>query len=290
MAWGERLWTRAGAGAPAPRDPIELDVAVERGPPPADPLPERALRWTVEEARFGASLEAALEVSIDVRPPRIAVRLADGFLAAFPSLAPRYALEVPVAVLLARRAFTVVHAAGIVGRAGVVVVRGAPGAGKSTLTAACWRAGLGVLADESLLVSRDEPDDLAAAVRDLTLLPDAAALLGVATEPAYTGGEEKRRIDLLASSRPEDRRGRRVATVVLGPRAPGPARLVPLGRDAFTAAFADGEIPEERRLGDPAALARRWAEGTVLSLEGHGDLDEAVMLVTHLAGGVPPRP
>ena len=44
---------------------------------------------------------------------------------------------------------------------------GESGAGKSTLVAAAYRAGLDVLGDETVLVARDDPDDLLAAVRRL---------------------------------------------------------------------------------------------------------------------------
>jgi len=284
-AWAERLWERGAIDERA----IRLDVEVFAGPAPEDPLPERNLRWTVGEERFAAGIGDSLRIEISERPARIDVRLAAGLLDAAPRTAIRYALEVPVAVLLARRAFTVVHAATVVGSRGAVVVRGAAGAGKSTLAAACWRAGLDVLSDDTVLVARADPDDLAAAVRDLALLPDAAARLGVATEPAFTGGEEKRRVDLLGSSTPARRRARRLAAVLLGPRSPGPARLVRLDADTFVAAFPAGEIPEERQLGNPDAIARRWAEGAVFRLDGAEDLDGAVRLVTQLAGAAPPR-
>jgi len=77
--------------------------------------------------------------------------------------------------------------------------------------------------------------------------------------------------------------------VLLGPRSPGPARLVRLDADTFVAAFPAGEIPEERQLGNPDAIARRWAEGAVFRLDGAEDLDGAVRLVTQLAGAAPPR-
>lgn len=284
-AWAERLWERGSIDERA----IRLDVDVLPGPAPDDSLPERLLRWTTGEGRFAAEIGESLRVSITERPPRIDVRLAAGLLDAAPLIAARYALEVPVAVLLARRAFTVVHAAAVVGSRGAVVIRGAAGAGKSTLAAACWRSRLDVLSDDTLLVARDDPDDLAAAVRDLALLPDAAARLDVTTEPAFTGGEEKRRVDLLGSSTPARRRARRLATLLLGPRSPGPARLAPLDAKAFVAAFPAGEIPQERQLGNPDEIARRWAEGAVFRLDGGEDLDGAVRLVTQLAGAAPPR-
>jgi hypothetical protein len=163
------------------------------------------------------------------------------------------------------------------------VVRGPSGAGKSTLVAAAHRAGLGVLGDESLFVSRANPDALSASVRDLALRPDSAQLLGILgeTEPAFTGREEKRRVDLFNGSAPRDRSAHRRATVLLGPRDPGPARLAPLSGDAFLEAFRAGGIPQERSPGDPELVARAWSpDGWRLS--GATDLDGAVRFLKSL--------
>ena len=159
------------------------------------------------------------------------------------------------------------HAGAVVGPRGAVVVRGPSGAGKSTLVAAAHRAGLGVLGDESLFVSRRDPDALSASVRDLALREDSARLLGIfdATEPAFTGREEKRRVDLFTGGAPRGRRARRAATVLLGPREPGPARLAPLTGVAFLDAFRSGAIPQERP-GDPDALAKRMGRGRMAPL------------------------
>jgi hypothetical protein len=194
----------------------------------------------------------------------------------------RTLLEAPAAVLLGRRGWQVLHAGAVVGPRGAAVVRGPSGAGKSTLVAAAHRAGLGVLGDESVFVSRRDPDALAASVRDLALREDSARLLGIfgATEPAFTGRETKRRVDLFNGSAPRDRRARRAATVLLGPREPGPARLAPLGGDDFLDAFRAGAIPQEQP-GDPDAVARAWAADGVL-LSGASDLDGAVRLLKGL--------
>jgi hypothetical protein len=142
-----------------------------------------------------------------------------------------------------------------------------------------------VLADESLLVAREDFGQLAASVRDLTLLPDAERLLGLAAvaENAFTGGEAKRRIDLFRDSTPEKRVARRAATLLLGPRFPGPARLVPLGREEFRTAFREGEIPQERLGGNPDAVAEAWAEEGSWRLDGAGDLAGAVSILRRLA-------
>lgn len=181
-------------------------------------------------------------------------------------------------MLLARRGFQVLHAGAVVGPRGAAVLRGPSGSGKSTLVAAAHAAGLGVLGDESLLVSREDAGLLAATVRELTVREDSARLLGILgeTAPAFSGREEKRRVDLFSGSSPADRSARRAATVLLGAREPGPARLVPLARADFLAAFRAGEIPQERAPGDPDAVARVWAPGENRLLLGASDLAGAV--------------
>lgn len=251
---------------------------------------EETQRWMHEEHEFRCEIPGALGVRIDFATAHVAARLAPGLhlllSEKFPlrssslmSFLARTLLEAPAAVLLGRRGWQVLHAGAVVGPRGAVVVRGPSGAGKSTLVAAAHRAGLGVLGDESLFVSRDDPDSLSASVRDLSLREDSARLLGIfdATEPAFTGREKKRRIDLFGGSAPPNRRASRAATVLLGPRKPGPARLAPLKGVAFLDAFRSGAIPQERP-GDPDAIANAWAaEGWLLS--GASDLDGAVRLL-----------
>ena len=224
------------------------------------------------EANIAQDAEiAALDAELELLKSRLA--LMEAALGVDPEV------EAPAAVLLGRRGWQVLHAGAVVGPRGAVVVRGPSGAGKSTLVAAAHRAGLGVLGDESLFVSRDDPDSLSASVRDLALREDSARLLGIfdATEPAFTGREKKRRIDLFGGSAPPNRRASRAATVLLGPRKPGPARLAPLKGVAFLDAFRSGAIPQERP-GDPDAIANAWAaEGWLLS--GASDLDGAVRLL-----------
>jgi hypothetical protein len=150
--------------------------------------------------------------------------------------------------------------------------------------AAAQAAGLDVLGDESLLVSRADPDDLASSVRELTLREDSAALLGLLsrTRPAFSGGEEKRRVDLFALSRPEARAARRSSTLLLGPREPGPARLVPLSPPEFLEEFAKGEIPQEHVDGGAGAIALAWAGADAMRLDGASDLRGAVALLKAL--------
>jgi hypothetical protein len=257
---------------------------------------EETQRWLHEEHGFRCEVPGALDVTIDFATARVAAHLAPGL---FPSLSKkspllssfsssllsflaRTLLEAPAAVLLGRRGWQVLHAGAVEGPRGAAVVRGPSGAGKSTLVAAAHRAGLGVLGDESVFVSRRDPDALAASVRDLALREDSARLLRIfdATEPAFTGREVKRRVDLFDGCAPRDRRARRTAAVLLGPREPGPARLTPLKGVAFLDAFRAGTIPQERP-GDPDAVARAWAaDGWLLS--GASDLDGAVRLLKGL--------
>ena len=278
FALADRLWERRTAGTEA-SSAIRIGIRVDESPGEAPGRdPERDLRWEHGPEAYVATIAGLLSVRIGLGDASVEGVAAESLLRFAPAIAARVLLEAPAAVLLSRRGFSVLHAGAVVGRRGAVVIRGAAGAGKSTLTGAAWRAGFGVLADESILVSRDDSDDLAAAVRDLTLRPDAAALLGIegSAESVTSGGEEKRRIDLFSASTPAARTGRRAATFLLGPRSPGPARLVPLEGEPFVTAFRDGEIPQERLGFDPAEIARRWAGHSTWRLDGAEDLRGAL--------------
>ena len=295
----ERLWERAAADA---GDGIRMEIlrapaGAEAGGSPRSVADfsysfEESQRWVHEEHQFRCEVPGALDVKIDFASAHVAARLAPS-LSLLPSqksssslsllsFLARTLLEAPAAVLLGRRGWQVLHAGAVVGPRGAAVLRGPSGAGKSTLVAAAHRAGLGVLGDESLFVSRRDPDALSASVRDLALRADSARLLGIfgATEPAFTGREAKRRVDLFNGSGPADPRARRAAAVLLGPREPGPARLAPLRGAAFLDAFRAGGIPQERP-GDPEAVARAWeADGWLLS--GASDLEGGVGLLKGL--------
>ncbi|HYN43752.1 MAG TPA: hypothetical protein VE129_18385 [Thermoanaerobaculia bacterium] len=279
----EKLWDRSRTESPE-RRAINLRVTVRPGPAPG-PLPERDLAWEQGEKRYVASVSNVLVARIDPGRSRMDAEVTDGLLDAVPSFAARTLLEAPTAVLLCHRGFAALHAGAVVGPRGAVVLRGAAGAGKSTLVAAAWRAGFGVLADESLLVSRADSGQLAASVRDLTVLPDSERLLGLegVTEDAFAGGEAKRRIDLTRDSTPEMRVARRAATLLLGVRSPGPARLVALGREEFLEAFREGEIPQENLGGDSGAVAEAWAGRESWRLDGAIDLEGAVSILRRLA-------
>jgi hypothetical protein len=289
---GDFLEGASVGGAPAPAAP--------RGVAEPSYSFEESQRWVHEAHQFKCNVPGALSLTIDFASAHVAARIGPSLLSSL-SLLPskkslsslslssslssflaRTLLEAPAAVLLGRRGWQVLHAGAVVGPRGAAVVRGPSGAGKSTLVAAAHRAGLGVLGDESVFVSRLDPDALSASVRELALREDSARLLGIfaATEPAFTGREAKRRVDLFAGSAPCDRLARRAATVLLGPREPGPARLTPLRGVAFLDAFRAGTIPQERP-GDPDAVARAWAADGWL-LTGASDLDGAVRLLNGL--------
>lgn len=281
FALADRLWERKSAPTEWIR-PIEIRIVVQPGPAP-ERMAERDVVWAHSGDTYGVSLGDLMHVRICLADATVDALVSEGVIAHAPSLAARSLLEAPAAVLLSRRAFTVLHAAAVVGRRGAAVIRGASGAGKSTLTAAAWQAGFAVLADESLLVARKNHDELAACVRDLTVLPDAARLLSLDdAEVAFSGGEEKRRVDLFRNSSPRCRRARRAATLLLGKRVPGPATVSALSGKEFQDAFRHGDIPEERIGGDPDAVAESWAQGSSFRLDGTIDLRGAVGILKQM--------
>jgi hypothetical protein len=282
-ALADRLWFRASRAQRVPAaTPIILTIRVEsRSRRWPEQLKER---WRVEPDRAELTVGSWLRARIDFRRARLAARIASSLPELEPGLIARLLLETPSAALLARRAYAVVHAAAIVGPAGAVVIRGAPGAGKSTLAAAAFQAGLDILGDETVLVSRSDPDELLAAVRDLALLPSSTRLLGLqgAVTSTTPSKERKDRFDLLSSSHPGTRRVQRVATVLLGSRSPGPARLERLEPEVFVREFQRGAIPQERWSGTPDYIAERWSRGQAYGLNGSEDLAGAVELLRGL--------
>lgn len=268
----------------------ELRLAISVSETAIEGDPEEALSWTVSEEE---TLLEAPGIALSVRPRerRASASVARSLVAARPDLVTRLLLEAPVTAMKMVR-MQLLHAGAVVGPAGAVVIRGAGGAGKSTLVAACRAAGLGFLGDESLLVDRASPDRLEATLRDLVLTPESSRLLGLddSSVPVLSGGERKRRVVRLASDVPADRLALRVATVLLGPREPGPARLAPLSGAPFLQAFADGEIPQERRYGGaPESIARAWDGRGTWRLLGAVDLPGAVDRIRDLVHGIPYR-
>ena len=275
------LWEPGREAGP---DAIRFDVAVFEGPE-AGRLSERDLVWTRRRDGWDLALGDLLRARIGLEQARVSAEVSRGLLTGSPTLATRYLFEAPATALLSRRKWQILHAAAVVGSRGAVVIRGGPGAGKSTLAAALAGEGLSVLADESLLVAREDPEDLAAGVRDLTLLPDGAEILGLSdrTEPAFTGGEAKRRVDLRTGTSPAARHARFAAAVLLGDRDRTPAALVPLPAEAFTAAFREGEIPQERDGADPDVIARAWGARGGFRLDGARDLAGALRRLETIA-------
>lgn len=267
---------------------LSLSIAVTFADVSTDP--EEALSWTVssEETRLEAP---GVRMTVRPRQRRASATVARSLVTTRPDTVTRLLLEAPVTAMKMVR-MQLLHAGAVVGPAGAAVLRGAAGAGKSTLVAACRSAGLGFLGDESLLVDRASPDRLEATLRDLVVTPETSRLLGLdeASIPAYSGGERKRRLPLPEPRIPSDRVAARVATVLLGPREPGPARLEPLSGAPFLEAFAAGEIPQERLYGgEPEAIARAWdGDGTWLLL-GAADLAGAVDRIRDLVHGITRR-
>jgi hypothetical protein len=259
---------------------IEVSPGGGEAPPPA-----LAERWSVGTDDVELSLgDDHLYARIECARGGVAGRVSAALVAAQPSLVARLLLETPAAAMLARRGYCVLHAGVVVGPAGAVVIRGSAGAGKSTLVAAAYRSGLDVLGDESVLAARNDPDELLAAVRDVTLLPDARRLLGLddALTAPVGGMEDKRRLDLFSSSTPAERCARRVATVVLGSRNGGRARLEPLVPETCLREFRRGEIVQEDWSGTPDHIAEHWSRSGAYRLAGTADLAGAVALLTDL--------
>ena len=283
-ALAARLWAGGtDTGGPAIRIRVEVGADGKPGRGIED-LPERLLYWEHTPAEFRCGIPGLFSARIALADATIQATAVPELLDGAPGLAARCLLEAPVAVLLARRGWRAIHAGAVSGPKGAVVVRGASGAGKSTLVAAAHAAGLAVLGDESLLVARGDSDALAASVRELTLRADSAALLGIlaSTARAFSGGEEKRRVDLFEGSSAATREARRITTLLLGPRAPGPARLVPLTPAQFLLEFEKGEIPQEHVDGGAGTIARAWAEAGGSRLDGASDLAGAMALLRGL--------
>ena len=289
VALADRLWDRAPAGAHVGRRvPAPLALAIEVFPDCDDrPAPQRLEEcWNVGKDVAELSVgDGHLHAVIDGARAQFAGRVSAGLVAEQPSLVARLLLETPAAALLARRGYGALHAGAVAGPVGAVVIRGSAGAGKSTLVAAAHRFGLDVLGDESVLAARNAPDELLCAVRDVTLLPAARCLLDLDDSlTVHAGGNEgKRRLDLFPSSTPALRRARRVATVLLGSRNGGRARLEPLTPEVFLREFERGEIPQEQQWsGTPDHIAEHWSRNGAFRLSGTADLVGAVALLVEL--------
>ncbi|MBI4503419.1 MAG: hypothetical protein HY700_19955 [Gemmatimonadetes bacterium] len=284
LALADRLWER---GEPRKHRLAPLDFAINVTEEPRG-APSESLfeKWTVGAQDVEFSVAGRMYGRIECDRGRLEGWVTSGLIQEHPGLVTRLMLETPAAVLLARRGYGVLHAGAVTAAGSAVVIRGAPGAGKSTLVAAAHQAGLEVLGDETVLVARDDTDELLAAVRDLTLLPDSPRLLGMETPlaPANSREDDKLRIDLFSSSSPSARTARRVATVLLGHRNGGPARLEPLDPTTFLEEFRTGAIPQEDWSGTPGGIAASWARRGAFRLSGPGYLSGAVALLAGLLG------
>jgi hypothetical protein len=273
-----RLWHPGPPPTPPSHPPIRLRIAVTGGAWPGT-HPSLPLRW--QPLANGFEFEAGTGLTGTLRFDRreAVIALSHGLLSQAVPFVVRAVLEAPVASLLARGSFVAIHAAGICGPRGALVIRGRSGAGKSTLTAAAVRAGLRVLGDESVLVARDDADLIVASVREVAVRADSAVLLGLPESKNLTTHESGRKIAVALPTleNPEDRAARRVATWLLGRRDAGPARLLPLTPHAFSVAFREGATPEEQVGGDAVdRIMGRWAEGPVWQLDGAADLAGAI--------------
>jgi hypothetical protein len=280
----EGLWTGLSGEVPVSRT-LRLSVRTLEEEVPGDP--EETLRWELgaDETRLSAP---GLSLRVFPRRRRASATVSRSLVRQRADLVSRLLLEAPVTAMKMAGRQQVLHAGAVVGPAGAVVLRGPSGSGKSTLVAACLRAGLGFLGDESLLVDRELPDELEATLRDLVLTPDSATILGLesCSSPCRSGNEVKRRVHRPEAARPADRLARRIAVVLLGPRDPGPAQLVPIEGREFAVAFAEGEIPQERMYGgSPERIARDWSGRGSLRLLGAADLCGAVDRLRDLAHG-----
>jgi hypothetical protein len=280
----EGLWTGLSGEGTVSRT-LFLSIRTLEEEVPGDP--EGNLRWELgaDETRLSAP---GLSLRVLPRRRRASATVSRSLVRHRADLVSRLLLEAPVTAMKMAGRQQLLHAGAVVGRAGAVVLRGPSGSGKSTLVAACRHAGLGFLGDESLLVEREAPDELEATLRDLVLTPDSARLLGLeaCSTPFLSDKEIKRRVHRPEAARPADRLARRIAVVLLGPRDPGPARLVPIEGREFAAAFAEGEIPQERMHGgSPERIAREWAGRGSHLLLGAVDLAGAVERLRDLAHG-----
>lgn len=141
-----------------------------------------------------------------------------------------------------------------------------------------------------MLVARDDPDQLLAAVRDPTLEPETVRLLGLSgLPPATERPGTKQRMDLFATANAAQRTRFRIATVILGPREGGRARLEWLAPAVFEREFPTGEIAEERWAEPAPEIARAWARRDGYRITGAGDLEGAVHLLAGLVGHFPHR-
>lgn len=262
---------------------IRLHLVEDDRPAPSGDCFER---WSGVHPRFTVRLGHRLEVMVDIDAAVIDGWVFASLLDTSPETAGRLLVEAPLAAVRAGHGWQVVHAATVVGPGGVVAIRGASDAGKSTLAAAAWRAGLETLGDESILVRRPVHEEIVASVREILVRPWTAEALDLEGDPFVTpDGEPKLRLRLPPIPA-AGRTGVHAATVLLGAiKRPGGARMVSLTPEEFVGEFGAGAIPQEHWYGSPELLVRDWANRPAYRLEGAADLDGAVDLLGRLSRG-----
>ncbi len=157
----------------------------------------------------------------------------------------------------------VLHASAIALPQGALVLVGPRGAGKSTLAAACARAGAPLVADDAVatVVREGRPHALPAGL-PLRLRPDAAAALG-ADDAVPDDGWGKRRVAVPLATAP-----------------------LPIAAIAFVTPVRDGALAR-RPLPSPLAIAHLAAAGKLATLRGAAGQTAALDLAIALAAAVP---
>ncbi|HJQ02111.1 MAG TPA: hypothetical protein VJ851_10955 [Jatrophihabitans sp.] len=168
--------------------------------------------------------------------------------------------------------------AGVVSAAGAsIVVPGASGLGKSTLTAALVQAGFGYLSDEVLAVPRTGglPAPFA---RPLALTADSWTALGLDPTERPAAGDERliapERLGSLGVPAP-------VRQVLLAERRPGPAELTMVSRGAAVSALLSRSFNHFR---DPAGSFRAVVDLLQQAQVWTAGYQEAPELAALLAG------
>lgn len=146
---------------------------------------------------------------------------------------PGRALAELTRLAVERTTLLCIHAAVVRGAAGLIVVPGTSGLGKTTLTAALLRAGFDYVSDEALAV--DTATGCAMPFpRPLGLAGDVWPLLGVVGEPPPPGAERLVAPEVFGQVAES---GGRVAHVVLAEREAGPLLLERTERGEAVAAL-----------------------------------------------------
>jgi hypothetical protein len=136
-----------------------------------------------------------------------------------------------------------IHAGGLVGRRRAVVLAGRSGAGKSTLCYACWRAGMRLLAEDALYISRRQGLRIWGNPGSISLLADAPGLFpelaGLPLSP-QSNGEMKLTVDAHAAGPDRVALHAEAAAICLLEQHDGErAELLPVGPDVIAERMYD---------------------------------------------------